>query len=154
MRKIVILSFVLTSVLGYGQKSQDELAVVAKVKEEVLVTKSVFVVPTIDLKTSVEIGFETANAKLIAQYFAANIDVSLLDKENLYSKPQAEQVLKTFFLENKPSKFTIIHQGKSSTTQYYIGLLKTEKGDFRITVNVKMMAKKEFISHLTIESES
>jgi len=153
MRKIVILSFVLASVLGYGQKPQDELAV-AKVKKVVFVSKIAVVFPSVDLKTSVETGFETANAKLIAQHFATNIDVSLLDKENLYSKSQAEQVLKTFFLENKPTKFTIIHQGKSSTTQYYIGSLETEKGNFRITVNIKLVANKEFISHLTIESDS
>jgi|GEM_PF-651488 len=153
MRKIVILSFVLASVSGYGQKPKDVLAVV-KVKEVGFVDKPAFVVPTLDLKTSIEVGFETANAKMIAHYFASNVDISLLDKENLYSKSQAEQVLKTFFLENKPSKFAIIHQGKSSTTQYYIGSLETEKGVFRITVNIKLVAKKEFISHLTIELDS
>lgn len=152
MKKIIILSFILTSMLVYSQKPQDELAIV-KVKEVILIKKSAPSVPVVDLKTSIEIGFETANSRMIAQHFASNIDISLLDKENLYSKSQAEQVLKTFFLENKPTKFSIIHQGKSATTQYYIGSLVTDKGDFRITVNVKMVAKKEFISHLTIETE-
>jgi len=139
--------------LGYSQKPQDELAV-AKIKKVVFVDKSTFIVSIKDLKTAVETGFETANAKLIAQHFATNVDISLIGKENLYSKSQAEQVLKTFFLENKPSWFTIIHQGKASNTEYYIGSLETEKGKFRITVNVKLVTKKEFISHLTIESDS
>ena len=63
-------------------------------------------------------------------------------------------MLKTFFLENRPLKFTIIHQGKSSTTNYYIGLLETVKGNFRITINVKLVSNKESISHLTIESDN
>jgi len=155
MRKIVVLSFVLTSVLGFSQKSQDELAVVKVKNVNVSLTKQPLLnVPVLDLKTSVERGFRTANAKMIAQHFAPNIDISLMDKDNLYSKSQAEQVLKTFFLENKPTKFTIIHQGKSAATQYYIGSLGTDKGSFRITVNIKLTSKKDFISHLTIEADN
>mgnify|MGYP000557226329 CR=1 FL=1 len=152
MIKFVTISFVLSSLLGFSQESNEELAVV-EVREEVLVeNKAVLKQPTYDLRTAVEKGFSSANAKLIAEHFTSNIDISLIDKENLYSKSQAEQVLKTFFLENKPSKFTIIHQGKSASTQYYIGALITNKGGFRITVNIKVTGKRELISHLTIEA--
>ena len=155
MRKLVILSFILTSTLGFTQKQQEELAAVKVKKIGVVLTKQPFlIVPVLDLKSSLEKGFKTANSKMIAQHFATNIDVSLLDEENLYSKSQAEQVLKTFFLENKPLKFTIIHQGNSATTKYYIGSLETENSNFRITVNIKLVAKKEFISHLTIETDN
>ena len=152
MRKIVILFFILNSVAVFSQKPQDQL-VMANVKAVVLTKKTVVKLPTLDLKTSVETGFKTANAKLIAQYFASNINVSLVGEENLYSKSQAEQVLKTFFLENKPLKFTITHQGKSVKTQYYIGALVTNKGSYRITVNVKLVSNQELISHLTIEQD-
>lgn len=155
MKHILILSCLLTSAVVYSQKQQEELAV-AKVKKMDIVylnTEATFVAPTLDLKSALETGFTTSNSKMIADYFAANIDVSLLDKENLYSKSQAEQVLRTFFLEHKPSKFTIIHQGKSDKTQYYIGALSTDSGSFRITVNVKIDANKKLITHLTIESD-
>jgi len=153
MIKFVTISFALISLLGFSQERNEELAVV-EVREEVLVeNKEVLKQPTYDLRTAVEKGFSLANAKLIAEHFTSNIDISLIDKENLYSKSQAEQVLKTFFLENKPSKFTIIHQGKSASTQYYIGALSTNKGSFRITINIKVTGKTELISHLTIEAD-
>ena len=153
MRKLLILSFTLSSVFGFSQKPQDEYALVkvevVKVSEK---QGEIFNLPNLGLKESIEVGFRTSNAKLIAKYFAANVDVSLLDKENLYSKPQAEQVLKTFFLENTPVKFTIIHNGKSAKNQYFIGALISKKGNFRITLNIKKVSNKEVISHLTIES--
>lgn len=158
MRKILILSFVLTSVFGYSQSQQDELAVV-KVKKQrksdvSAVKSSILYVSKLDLKSSIEKGFITGDAKLIAVYFAPNIDFSLLDQEDLYSKSQAEQVLKTFFLENKPLTFSIIHQGSSAETKYFICALQTSKGNYRITVNAKHIANKDIISHLTIESDN
>lgn len=152
MRKIVILFFILNSVSVFSQNSQDQLVMVS-VKADVLTKHSVVNRPSLDLKASIEAGFKTANTKLIAQYFASNVNVSLVGEENLYSKSQAEQVLKTFFLENKPLKFTITHQGKSVKTQYYIGALVTNKGSYRITVNVKLVSNQELISHLTIEQD-
>jgi hypothetical protein len=157
MKKLVLISFSLISILGFSQKHADELAVVkVKVAKSIDVTvmkHEVMLVPALGLKASIETGFKTANAKTVSLYFASNIDVSLLDKENLYSKSQAEQVLKTFFLENKPTKFTFVHQGKASTTKYYIGSLQTVNGGFRITVNTKITNGKELISHLSNEKE-
>ena len=39
-------------------------------------------------------AFKAGNATKIAGYFAENVDLSILETENLYSKSQAEQILK------------------------------------------------------------
>ena len=156
MKNIIVLSFLLTTITGFTQEKKEDLAVVKNKKEVVVKLVSedpVYVTPTLDLKSSIESGFKSGNAKLIAYYFSANIDISLLDKENLYSKSQGEQVLKTFFTENKPTNFVFDHEGKSSNMKYYIGTLTTVNSKFRITVNVKSVKGKEVISHLTIEKE-
>ena len=158
MRKILILSFALNAVFSFSQSRHDELAVV-KVKKQrkadaSAVKSTILYVSILDLKSSIEKGFRTGDAKLVAFYFAPNIDFSLLDQEELYSKTQAEQVLKTFFLENKSLKFSIIHEGSSVETKYFICALQTSKGNYRITVNAKHISNKDLISHLTIESDN
>jgi len=160
MKKLVFISFSLLSIIGFSQKQVDELAVVKSkpvvVKVDVIdeYVKSEKSLPVLSLKASIQKGFQTANVKLLSIYFASNIDMSMLDNENLYSKSQAEQVLKTFFTEHKPTKFSLVHEGSSVSTKYYIGSLKTIKGDFRITVNTKIISSKELISHLTIEEDN
>lgn len=156
MKNIIALTLFVSSVFGYAQEKKNDLAVVKEKQVETEVFKEIpkkVIAPTLDLKTSITTGFKTGNAKLIAYYFTANIDISVLEKENLYSKSQGEQVLKTFFTEYKPSNFVIDHEGKSNNITYYIGTLMTEKGKFRITINVKTVNKTELISHLTIEVE-
>ena len=144
--------YVGVSVCVWFLRVQQEivLAEVEKLEPEKYVEK---IVEVMDVKTSIQSGFKTGNAKLIASHFSQNVDISLLDKENLYSKSQAEQVLRTFFAENKPVSFTFVHEGQSNNMKYYIGTLTTENSKFRITVNVKSTSGVKYISHLTIELE-
>jgi len=156
MKNIIVLTALLCSMGGFAQDKKNDIAVRKIVPIEVEVSKEnpvKIIAPTLDLKSTIISGFKTGNAKLIARYFLANIDISLLEKENLYSKSQGEQVLNTFFTEHKPSDFSINHEGKSSNIKYYIGTLVTAKSKFRITINTKMVNGVELISHLTIETE-
>lgn len=96
-------------------------------------------------------AFKTGNATTIASYFAANVDMSIDDKENLYSNKQGEQVLKNFFLSHKPSDFTIIHKGKSGQSENMIGELVTPGITYRVTINTKSVGSSKEITSLTIE---
>jgi len=101
---------------------------------------------------SVIVGaFKAGNATKIASYFAENIDLSILESENLYSKSQAEQILKNFFLNHKPSDFTIVHKGKSGISEYFIGELTCSDAIYRVTLNTKTDVGVKEISALTIE---
>ena len=154
----MILSLLFVTTLGFSQLKNEDLAVnkfkVEKVMKCRLEEPLTRVVPAMDLKTSILTAFRTGNEKLVAVYFSLNVDVSVLEKENLYSKPQAEQVLKNFFIENKPTGFNLNHEGNSSNVKYYIGTLVTAKLKYRVTINVKSTNGKEEISHLTIQKES
>src|SRR5688572_2217602 len=95
-------------------------------------------------------AFKAGNATKIASYFAENVDLSILETENLYSRSQAEQILKNFFTKHKPSEFTIVHKGKSGQSEYFIGELTCTDAIFRVTLNSKSGDAKE-ITALTIE---
>jgi len=154
MKKIIAFLLITSTSLTYSQKNNNDVAVVPIKKIECSVLKKVEPIvplPSLDLKTSIKRSFSTGNAKLIAVYFGDNIDMSILDKESLYSKSQAEQVLRTFFSGNKVTSFTINHEGKASSLKYYIGTFVSGKKAYRITVNVKVINSKEHISAISIE---
>lgn len=97
-------------------------------------------------------AFKVGNAEKIASYFSENVDLSIAGKEDLYSKSQAEQILKTFFLAHKPKDFSIIHKGKSGQSEYFIGELSAEKV-YRVTINSKAVNGVKRITSLTITED-
>ncbi|MFK8037691.1 MAG: DUF4783 domain-containing protein [Crocinitomicaceae bacterium] len=102
------------------------------------------------IKTDILSGFNSGKAALLAKYFPSNIDVNILGKSNLYSKSQAQQVLSTFFTQNKPSGFTVVHEGQSNGTKYFIGTYNSGASKYRVTVNVKSGGAEQ-ISSISIE---
>jgi hypothetical protein len=97
-------------------------------------------------------GFKTGNAKIVASHFNENIELTILDRENVCSQAQGEQILKDFFLRNKPSDFQISHKGGESTV-YAIGKLLTSNGNFRIYFLLKPNGSKPRIVQLRIEKD-
>ena len=81
--------------------------------------------------------------------------MTILEQENVYSKAQAELVVKDFFEKNRPKTFTIIHKGSSpEKTQYAIGNLVTANGrTFRVSFYIKNTQGKNLLQELRIETE-
>jgi len=105
-----------------------------------------------DLPDGIVNSLKTGNAKELAKHFNANIDLTLIDKQEIYSKTQAELILKEFFSKNVPSNFTIIHQGEKVGSKYVIGNLTTSKGTFRVSLFLKSQDNTQVIHQLRIES--
>src|SRR5687768_16607791 len=86
----------------------------------------------------IAIAIQAGNASGLAAYFDNNVEITILDVENIYSKAQSEQVVKDFFIKYPPSSFKIIHRGESGgTSMYGIGTLTTSKGNFRTSIVMK-----------------
>lgn len=146
MKKYLTILTLLIGTSVLAQPNEPELTELkANQREETLEQQQ----PTYE---AVIVGaFKTGNATKIASYFSENIDLSILETENLYSKSQAEQILKNFFLNHKPSDFLIVHKGKSGTSEYFIGELTCDDAIYRVTINSKSEGGLKEITALTIE---
>jgi len=88
-------------------------------------------------------AFVNADAKIISKYFNTSVEMIFSENQGLYSKAQAEQMLKTFFTNNASAnrKFTYKNLHSSSPNrenmQYHIGELNTGKGSYRMTIHIK-----------------
>tara|TARA_B100000809_G_C15136562_1_gene530856 strand:+ start:2786 stop:3169 length:384 start_codon:yes stop_codon:yes gene_type:complete len=99
-------------------------------------------------------ALKTGDSEEISRHFGASVDLSIPNNEGVYSKTQAKLILKTFFLKNKPSEFSIVHNGDSKNNSYYsIGTLSTSKGHFRTYILYKEVDKKVTILELKIEAD-
>lgn len=105
-----------------------------------------------DLPDAVISSLKSGNAKELAKHFNANIDLTLIDKQDIYSKTQAEIILKEFFNKNVPSNFTIMHQGGKEGSKYVIGNLTTSTGTYRVSLFLKNQDNTQVIQQLRIES--
>ena len=98
-------------------------------------------------------GFVDGDAKVISKYFNTSVELIFSENQGVYSKAQAEQMLKNFFCNNASSsgKFTYKHLHSSTNRdniQYYIGQLHTGKGSYRVTIHIK----DQRITQMRIES--
>jgi len=100
------------------------------------------------------LAIQTGNSRELAKYFDNTVEITIFEKEETYSKAQAEMVLKDFFTRNKPASFKIIHNGTSGQgSQYGIGTLVTDKGVFRTYIYLKQKGATPFIEELRFESD-
>ena len=102
----------------------------------------------------ISIAIKAGNAAELSKYMNSTIELLLLDKEDFYKKNIAETILKDFFIEHKTKDFTIRHQGARNDSQYAIGNLKTDKGDFRVYFLLKKVNQDLLIHQIRIESDN
>jgi hypothetical protein len=76
-----------------------------------------------------------------------------MSTEDLYSRKQAEQIMKQFFTEHRPTSFKIIFEGGKETSRYAIGNLTTETDEYRIYLLIKSEGDQTLIHQLRIEQE-
>lgn len=133
-------------------KKMKKLQFISLVISTILLFVNVEISKAGDLPDGIVNSLKTGNAKELAKHFNANIDLTLIDKQEIYSKTQAELILKEFFSKNVPSNFTIIHQGEKEGSKYVIGNLTTSKGTFRVSLFLKSQDNTQVIHQLRIES--
>lgn len=105
-----------------------------------------------DISDDVVSAFKDGDAVQLSKFFNSTIEVTLLEEESVFSKMQAEQVLRDFFKRNKVKSFQLLH--KSNTTRnasYAIGTLYTGKGNYRTYYSINRLASNSYIKELRIE---
>ncbi len=109
----------------------------------------------LDIYDDISNSIGSGDAHQLAVFFGNTIDLQIIDQENVYSKAQAELIIKDFFIKNQPKAFTILHKGSSPEgTQYVIGKLTTTKGKtFRTSFYLKIIDGRSVLQELRIENK-
>jgi len=113
------------------------------------------VVAYLDIYQDISNAIRSGDARAVAKFFSTTVDLTILNQEEVYSKAQAEQVLRDFFSKNTPRTFNLIHKGVSKEgAKYAIGNLVTAQGvQFRTYFFVKQSPSGEVIQELRFEKQ-
>ena len=99
-------------------------------------------------------ALKTGNAKELTRYFSSSVNLKILNQEDVYSKAQAELIIKDFFAKNPPKTYTSKHNGTSKNgAQYTIGQITTSNGNYRTYYFLKKTGEALFIQEFRIETE-
>lgn len=130
MKHLLIITISIVSLAGLGFNTYSNLSEISKALSE-------------------------GNVNALEQYLDSQIEISILEKENVYRKDEAVKVLKDFFLKNKPTSFSQVHQGasKGQDSQYCIGNLIANTGSFRVYIYLKIVNGKHLIQELRFDKE-
>ncbi len=97
-------------------------------------------------------ALKAGNATEVAKYIDENVELSLPDKSDNYSKAQAVMILKDFFSSNPVTGFETKHKGDNSGNQFCIGTLHTRSGDYRTTIFMKTKNARQSIKEIRFQS--
>lgn len=123
------------------------------VKLILLFTVSMFAM-TVSAQDFTQIGaaFQSGNTSELSKYFDGNIELTIINTEAVYSKSQAEMVIKNFFASNSPKSYKVVHNGDSgSGAKFQIGELSTSTGVYRTYVYAKDKMGTMLIQEIRIE---
>jgi len=105
------------------------------------------------LPEDIVLSFEAGNAAELAKHFHSNVELIILEEEDVYSRSQAEQIIRKFFSEHKPSAFRVIFEGGKENSRYAIGSLATSSTRYRVYILMKKQENTPLIHQLRIEQE-
>jgi Domain of unknown function (DUF4783) len=97
-------------------------------------------------------ALKDGKASELGKYMDDNVEISLPDKSNSYSKAQAVLILKDFFDNNEVKSFEVKHKGDQNGGQYCVGTLQTKSGNYRTTVFMKTKTGKDYVKAIRFQS--
>lgn len=108
-----------------------------------------------DVIDDIASAIRAGNAKEISKYFADQVDLKVLDQENIYSRAQAEMIIKDFFVKHPVKGFVLVHRSvPKNDSRYAIGTLDTSTGTYRVHYQIKTAAGKHSIMQFRIENSN
>lgn len=119
-----------------------------------LVILSIPFIAKADIFDDLAKAIKAGDSKLVAQYFNKTVDFASPTLSDVYSKAQAEILLKEFFAAYPPKNFTLQHRGSSAQgSRYVIGKYEYDKGSLRVYILIKEQGGQQLIQELHFEKE-
>lgn len=100
-----------------------------------------------------EVAIEQGDIKKLASILNSTVDITFNNKVNIYSKSQAEAIIKIFFSKNDPKSFKIKYKGESKTnkTLFAIGQMETATSNYRVYMLFTPNKKEYLLRELRFE---
>ena len=99
-------------------------------------------------------AFRSGNASALGRMLETTVEWSVDGELSSVGRSDAENKLRTFFMENEPQTFDILHTGESkSDVHYCISQLGSSGGPYRITLYLRESIGNHLIESIEIEHD-
>jgi orotate phosphoribosyltransferase-like protein len=100
-------------------------------------------------------SIRTSNITSITRYFDKFVSITIANNQSMYSKTQAEMVLKDFFAKNPVKEFVVVQQGSTqgNNSTYAIGNLTTTTGSYQLYVVLKLKEGAHILQEIRFEKQ-
>jgi hypothetical protein len=105
------------------------------------------------LPDAISAATRSGDAAALASYFNTKIEMVLPDQSGVYSKEQAQFLIKDFFDKHPPTSFQIIHQGERENATFAIGRYNYNGGQYRLVFLTKNNGNQTLIHQLRVEKQ-
>lgn len=105
-----------------------------------------------DIVNELSANLRASNIREISKHFASTVELIILNEEDVYSKVQAEIILKDFLYKHKPVSARVVHRLDSNPNYRFAVIeLATENGNFRTSISLKDTGGRFLITEMRIE---
>jgi hypothetical protein len=110
---------------------------------------------TADIYDELADAIRAGDAHHIAGFFDAKVNLALSNQEDVYSKAQAELLIRDFFSKNPVKSFALVHKGSSKEGSLFaVGTLNcTNNKSFRVSFVMKSVKGTNTIQELRFENQ-
>jgi len=105
------------------------------------------VAQVVEVPSAIITALNSGDAGQLSNYLNSNVELFIENKNDVFSKSQATQIIADFFRKNRITSFQLLHKGNKDAASFVIGTLKTTSGNFRLYV----LTRKNEIQQLRIE---
>ena len=107
-----------------------------------------------DVFAPIKDAIKASNAKEVIKFFNTSVDMNLAGEASMYSKAQAEFVLRDFFKKYPATEFRIQHTGSSKGgLQFAIGEYVSNADVFDVLIRVKEVSGAYLIHEINFVKE-
>ena len=100
------------------------------------------------------ISLRNGSARELVKFCSNTVTLKIDGETVTYRKAEAEEKLRTFFLDNPPEDFNYIHQGSSAEgLKYCIGKYMVNNGAFRVVLLLKQNTDGFRLDTITLTKE-
>jgi hypothetical protein len=103
---------------------------------------------------SITAAIKAGNSAELAKYFGPTLEIILPGSEGVFSKAQAEIIMKDFFSKSAPVSFVVNQKGNSAGgAQFIIGTYKSKTESLNVYILLKPVSNQLMIQQLHFEAD-
>lgn len=107
-----------------------------------------------EVLNAAEASIRKADAGSLSAHLNATVEVTIGEKDEVYSANQAKFVLEEFFMKNPVRSFTLMHRGSSGDTYYAVGSYVNSSGvSFDTNIFLKKVGNRFVIEQIRFETD-